>query len=143
MVQMCSDGGGTSIKSQSQDEIPEWRRPGGGGWGALLPPNTRRKPYDEEPVGNAFAANYPPRPGPPWVNTNGPPLRTPHDRPASFLPPRRWEHFCDRDRERGRALHDWEGDEPGKVCCVCNFRPIDRYWLPFVESRGPTRTDWT
>jgi hypothetical protein len=123
VVSMCSDGGGVSIKS-SQDDIPEWRRPGGGGCGGLLPPNSWRKPYDEEPVGNAFAASYSPRPGPPCTNTNGPTLRPPHNRPATLIPPGRWERFGDRDHEQGHPLHDREGDEPGKVCCFCISRCI-------------------
>jgi hypothetical protein len=129
VVQACilgykdGDGGGVSIKS-SQDDIPEWRRPGGGGCGGLLPPNSWRKPYDEEPVGNAFAASYSPRPGPPCTNTNGPTLRPPHNRPATLIPPGRWERFGDRDHEQGHPLHDREGDEPGKVCCFCISRCI-------------------
>ncbi len=119
---MCSEGGGVSIKS-SQDDIPEWRRPGGG-CGGLLPPNGWRKPYDEEPAGNAFAANYPPRPGPPCINTNGPTLRPPNHRPATLIPLGRWERFGYRDHEQGHPLHDRESDEPGKVCCLCISRCI-------------------
>jgi hypothetical protein len=41
------------------DDIPEWRRPNGGG--AILQSGPRRKPYEEEPLSNAFSSSYPPR----------------------------------------------------------------------------------
>lgn len=85
------------------DDIPEWRRPNGGG--AILQTGPRRKPYDEEPVGNAFASSYPPRPTGPWVEQNGP-VRPPHDRPGPNGPPGRWDR-------NGRLSQDWEADEGG------------------------------
>ncbi|KAG0557715.1 hypothetical protein KC19_11G151900 [Ceratodon purpureus] len=92
------------------DDIPEWRRPNGGG--AILQSGPRRKPYEEEPLGNAFSSSYPPRPSGPWVDQNGP-IRPPHERPGPNGPPGRWDRNGERDRERGRLPQEWDADEGG------------------------------
>lgn len=92
------------------DDIPEWRRPNGGG--AILQSGPRRKPYEEEPLGNAFSSSYPPRPSGPWVDQNGP-IRPPHDRPGPNGPAGRWDRNGERDRERGRLPQEWDADEGG------------------------------
>ncbi|XP_024356364.1 uncharacterized protein [Physcomitrium patens] len=92
------------------DDLPEWRRPNGGG--AILQSGPRRKPYEEEPLGNAFSSSYPPRPSGPWVEHNGPP-RPPHDRLGPNGPPGRWDRNGDKDRERGRHGQEWDADEGG------------------------------
>jgi hypothetical protein len=100
------------------DDIPEWRRPNGGG--AILQSGPRRKPYEEEPLGNAFSSSYPPRPSGPWVEQNGP-VRPPHDRPGPNGPPGRWDRNGERDRERGRLPQEWDADEGGMCGCCLSF----------------------
>lgn len=106
------------------DDIPEWRRPNGGG--AILQSGPRRKPYEEEPLGNAFSTSYPPRPSGPWVEQNGP-VRPPHDRLVPNGPPGRWDRNGERDRERGRVPQEWDADEGG-TCTRWSFLVVHMYW---------------
>ncbi|XP_024402049.1 uncharacterized protein [Physcomitrium patens] len=95
------------------NDLPEWRRPNGGG--AIIQSGARRKPYEEEPLGNAFSTSYPPRPSGPWVEQTGP-SRPPHDRPGpngASVPPGKWDGNGDRDRERGRLPQVWDAKERG------------------------------
>lgn len=127
-----SDLGGYS--KSPIDDIPEWRRPNVGG--AITQSGTRRKPYEEEPAGNAFSSSYPPRPTGPWSENNGP-ARPPFDRPGATPgpgpgpngPPGRWDRFGDRDRERSRPPHDWDGDEFGKALISCAWGLLERSCL--------------
>lgn len=132
-----SDLGGY-IKSPV-DDIPEWRRPGGGG--ALLQPSTRRKPYEDEPVGNAFSSSYPPRPAMSWNDTNSP-SRPSFDRPGPGPngPPGRWDRLGDRDRERGRLPHDWDGDEPGTFLLLCLVGMMSMWLQVLFDGMSVTLT---
>ncbi|BBN18414.1 hypothetical protein MPTK1_8g02270 [Marchantia polymorpha subsp. ruderalis] len=114
----------SELYSKSPQDIPEWRKDSwrAGGSGTSLQPSQRRKPFDEEPPGNAFSTSYPPRPAANWGDNVH--LRNSYDRPGPTLQGQgsgRWEHrvgLGDREREKGRPVPNWEGDEPVPVPIV-------------------------
>ncbi|KAL2609147.1 hypothetical protein R1flu_027720 [Riccia fluitans] len=114
----------SEIYSKSPQDIPEWRKDSwrAGPGGSSLQPGSRRKPFDEEPPGNAFSTSYPPRPAANWGDNLH--LRNSYDRSGPTLQGQgsgRWDHrigLSDREREKGRPVPNWDGDEPVPIPIV-------------------------
>ncbi|KAL3677338.1 hypothetical protein R1sor_027286 [Riccia sorocarpa] len=114
----------SEIYSKSPQDVPEWRKDSwrAGPGGSSLQPGPRRKPFDEEPPGNAFSTSYPPRPAANWGDNVH--LRNSYDRSGPTLQTQgsgRWDHrigLSDRDREKGRPIPNWDGDEPVPIPIV-------------------------
>ncbi|CAM6092069.1 unnamed protein product [Calypogeia fissa] len=131
--------------SKSPVEIPEWRKDSwrSGGSGALVPPGPRRKPYDEEPPGNAFSTSYPPRPAGNWGDNGH--QRNNFERPLQGQGSGRWEHragFPDREREPGRPLQKWDSEEivAAPIVPLEALRPdVPR---PFGSTGSVVRPGW-